>query len=128
VWHAVIDRRTYVRTPRRTKKVARVRHDGRASFLVESGLDWAELCAVVVPVTATVVDDDADATGAAIDEKYAATSCRQNGCPAALRRLLRHGRDRTRHGGHVPYVGQRRAGRAGVSTPHGVMRATRARC
>jgi len=72
VWHAVIDRRIYVRTPRRTKQVARVRHDGRASFLAESGLDWAELCAVVVPVTATVVEDDAEATGAAIHEKYAA--------------------------------------------------------
>jgi len=45
MWHAVIDRHIFVRTLRRTKKVARVRHDGRASFLVESGLDWAELCA-----------------------------------------------------------------------------------
>ena len=86
MWHAVIDRRIYVRTPRRTKQVARVRHDGRASFLAESGLDWAELCAVVVPVTATVVEDDAEATGAAIDEKYAAHIVPPDGCPAALRR------------------------------------------
>ena len=46
VWFAVVDRTVCMRTPRRTKKVARVRRDPRASFLVESGERWAELVAV----------------------------------------------------------------------------------
>lgn len=74
VWHAVIDRRIYVQTPRGAKKVARVSHDERASFLVESGLDWAELSGVVLPVTAAVVTDAVEAADAiaAVHTKYAA--------------------------------------------------------
>jgi nitroimidazol reductase NimA-like FMN-containing flavoprotein (pyridoxamine 5'-phosphate oxidase superfamily) len=46
VWFAVVDRRIYLRTPAKTKKVARIRNDDRCSFLVESGLAWKELKAV----------------------------------------------------------------------------------
>ena len=39
VWFVVLDERIYVGTPEHTKKVARVKRNPRASFLVESGLD-----------------------------------------------------------------------------------------
>lgn len=72
VWHVVLDERIYVRTPRRSKKVGRIAHDARGSFMVESGLAWAELRAVVLPVRAALVDGDLAARAvAAIDAKYA---------------------------------------------------------
>jgi PPOX class probable F420-dependent enzyme len=37
VWFAAVERRIYLRTPAKTKKVARIRNDDRCSFLVESG-------------------------------------------------------------------------------------------
>ena len=37
VWFVAIDRTICLAAPSRTKKVARLRHDARASFLVESG-------------------------------------------------------------------------------------------
>ena len=37
VWYVVDERTIVMRTPPRTKKVARVKRDARASFLVESG-------------------------------------------------------------------------------------------
>jgi PPOX class probable F420-dependent enzyme len=58
VWFVVIDREIYLRTPARSKKVARVRHDSRAGFLVESGERWAELEAVSFTARASVVDDE----------------------------------------------------------------------
>lgn len=60
VWFVVADRRIYVGTPAITKKVARVRNDERASFLVESGEAWVELAAVHLPVRAHVLDPSAD--------------------------------------------------------------------
>lgn len=73
VWHVAEDRAVYVRTPRRSKKVARVRNDSRGSFLVDAGEAWAELRAVVLPVRVTVVDDEAAAARARalLDAKYA---------------------------------------------------------
>jgi PPOX class probable F420-dependent enzyme len=58
VWYVVDDRRVYVGTPAKTKKVARVRHDARACFLVEAGTQWVELAAVELPVTAGLVEDE----------------------------------------------------------------------
>lgn len=55
-WFVVVDRRIYLRTPSRSKKVGRVRRDQRGCFLVERGERWVDLCAVVVPVIATEVD------------------------------------------------------------------------
>lgn len=57
VWFVALDRRVYTRTPGRTKKVARIRHDPRASFLVESGERWAELKAVHLTGRASLMDD-----------------------------------------------------------------------
>ena len=61
VWFAVVDRTIYVST--RGKKVLRARQDPRCSFLVESGLRWAELQAVHITADARVLDDVDDALG-----------------------------------------------------------------
>ena len=73
MWFVAIDERIYVVTPERTKKVARVQHNPRVAFLVESGQRWAELVAVHLTGTARVVDDPHLCTGvrAAMDHKYA---------------------------------------------------------
>jgi PPOX class probable F420-dependent enzyme len=74
VWFVVLDRTIGLAAPSRTKKVARLRHDPRASFLVESGERWAELRAVHLTGTVEVVEDEAviRRIDDALDEKYAA--------------------------------------------------------
>jgi nitroimidazol reductase NimA-like FMN-containing flavoprotein (pyridoxamine 5'-phosphate oxidase superfamily) len=57
VWFVVLDRSICLAAPSRTKKVARLRNDPRASFLVESGERWAELEAVHLTGTVEFVDD-----------------------------------------------------------------------
>ena len=59
VWFVVLDHAVYVRAIATTHKVAHVRHDPRASFLVEDGAGWRELRAVLMLGTARVVDDHA---------------------------------------------------------------------
>ena len=54
VWFVVLDRRIYVSGPAHTKKFARVRHDPRVSFLVESGERWVDLLGVHVTGTARI--------------------------------------------------------------------------
>jgi len=73
VWFAYVDGAIYMRTPAKSKKVARVRHDDRACFLVESGEAWAELHAVLwLGRLVEVTDDDVrDRVGAMITAKYA---------------------------------------------------------
>ena len=85
VWFVALDRRIYVRTPGRTHKVDHVRHDPRATFLVERGERWAELCAVMVHADVELLDAGAerDAVETAITEKYA--SFRTAGRAAARR-------------------------------------------
>lgn len=86
VWHVVRDETIYLRTPRRSKKMTRIHNDDRGSFVVESGLAWVELRAVVVPVRATVVEgDEAEMAIAAIDEKYAAYRLDDEQLPASAR-------------------------------------------
>lgn len=86
VWHVVRDGRIYLRTPRRSKKLTRIRNDDRGSFVVEAGLAWVELRAVVVPVRAAVVEgDEAAMATAALDEKYAAYRFDEDQLPAAAR-------------------------------------------
>ena len=110
VWFVVIDRTICVRTPNRTKKIARVRRDPRASFLVETGLRWAELQAVHVGGNVAVVEDDAlrARIDAAIDEKYEAfrtpRSEMSDGARGAVRRV------------HVP-AADARAAHAHVGQP-----------
>jgi hypothetical protein len=60
VWFVALDRTICLGAPSRTKKLARLRHDPRASFLVESGLRWVELKAVHLTGTVRFLDLDAD--------------------------------------------------------------------
>jgi pyridoxamine 5'-phosphate oxidase-like protein len=87
VWFTVLDRAVFVRTPMFTKKVIRVRHDERACFLVETGLSWQELRAVVLPVRATIVEDTtlAGVLNEAIERKYRAFRTAQAEMPKATR-------------------------------------------
>ncbi|WP_293001808.1 pyridoxamine 5'-phosphate oxidase family protein [Mycobacterium sp.] len=74
VWFAVDDRTITLTTPSTTKKIARVRRDPRASFLVESGEKYVELQGVHLTGRIEIVDD-ADAKAriqASVDAKYAA--------------------------------------------------------
>ena len=72
VWFASLDRRIYVRTPGKTRKVEHVRNDPRATFLVERGDQWIELCAVMVHADVELLEPgpEYDAACAAIDAKY----------------------------------------------------------
>ena len=70
VWHVVLDRTIYVGT--RGKKVLRVRHDSRASFLVEGGERWSELWGVHVTGRAEVVGEDP-----ALEERVSAEEARK---------------------------------------------------
>jgi len=76
VWFAYVDGAIYLRTPAKSKKVARVRHDDRACFLVEGGEAWAELHAVVWLGRLDEVTDEAERerVGAVITAKYAGFS------------------------------------------------------
>jgi nitroimidazol reductase NimA-like FMN-containing flavoprotein (pyridoxamine 5'-phosphate oxidase superfamily) len=56
LWFMVADRTMYVST--RGKKLRRLAHDPRASFLVESGERWAELKAVHFTGTAALVEPE----------------------------------------------------------------------
>ena len=87
VWFVTLDRTIYVRTPARTHKVEHVRHDPRATFLVERGERWAELCAVMVHADVELLDAGAerDAVEAAITEKYASFRTEDTKLPDATR-------------------------------------------
>jgi PPOX class probable F420-dependent enzyme len=85
VWFVVDDRTIAVMTPAGTKKIARVRHDPRASFLVESGKRWAELRGVHLTGRVEIVDDP-DVTARiddALTAKYAAFRPQLGKLPAA---------------------------------------------
>ncbi|WIM89587.1 pyridoxamine 5'-phosphate oxidase family protein [Candidatus Mycobacterium wuenschmannii] len=74
VWFAVEDRTVVLTTPSTTKKVARIRRDPRASFLVESGEKYVDLQGVHLTGRIEVVDD-ANAKARieeAVNAKYAA--------------------------------------------------------
>jgi len=73
VWFAAIDRRIYVRSPATTRRVEHVRNDPRATFLVERGEKWIELCAVMVSADVELLEpgDEYDAAAVAITAKYA---------------------------------------------------------
>ncbi len=73
LWFACIEQHIYLQT--RGRKLERIRHDPRASFLVESGEPWAELKAVHLTGRAELIDADAGlgaAVRAELDRKYAA--------------------------------------------------------
>ena len=56
LWFVCIDHKIYART--RGKKLQRIQHDQRASFLVELGVKWEELKAVHITGKAEIVDLD----------------------------------------------------------------------
>lgn len=87
LWFAVVDRAIYFGTPSRSKKVARIRNDDRASFLVESGEAWVELSAVVLQGVVREVTDDAERerARAALDEKYEAFRVPMDKVPGATK-------------------------------------------
>jgi PPOX class probable F420-dependent enzyme len=89
VWFVADDRTIAMRTPAGTKKIARVRRDPRASFLVESGERWVDLRAVHLTGRVEFVSDEPGIRRIeeAIDTKYAAFRPQSAGLPAATQRL-----------------------------------------
>ena len=87
VWFVAIDERIYVGTPSHRKKLIRIAHDPRVSFLVESGEKWAELCGVHLTGVARVVDDDVirQRVRDAMDTKYAAFRTARSSMPERTR-------------------------------------------
>lgn len=87
VWFVALDRYVYVRTPARTHKVGHVEHDPRATFLVERGERWAELCAVMLHADVTLLDagDERDAVESALHDKYASFRTEDTHLPDATR-------------------------------------------
>jgi len=85
VWFAVDDHTVVMMTPAGTKKIGRVRHDPRASFLVESGEQYLDLLGVHLTGHVEVVDDAAAAARieAAVNSKYAAFRPPAANLPAA---------------------------------------------
>ena len=57
VWFVAFDERVYISGPSHRKKFARVRHNPRVSFLVESGEYWKELVGVHLTGNARVVTE-----------------------------------------------------------------------
>lgn len=87
VWFAVLDRKLYLRTPAKAKKLARIRNDPRGFFLIESGERWVDLSAVTMAVTASLVQDEALAARAiaAIEQKYADFAAPDDLLPAPVK-------------------------------------------
>lgn len=86
-WFVVLDGAVLLRTPARARKVARIRDDARASFVVESGHAWSELRAAVLLGRAEIVDDAGlrQAAAEAMAAKYAGL-----GPPAVPQATRRH--------------------------------------
>jgi nitroimidazol reductase NimA-like FMN-containing flavoprotein (pyridoxamine 5'-phosphate oxidase superfamily) len=86
IWYAQVDRCVYVHT--RGKKLARIRNDSRASFLVEAGERWAELRAVHLTGKAEIIEPDEALSGviqAELDRKYATYRTAREEMPEATR-------------------------------------------
>lgn len=85
VWFVVDDRSVALMTPAGTKKIARIRHDPRASFLVESGEQYTTLRGVHLTGRVGVVEDPTAISRieAAVNAKYAAFRPPAGNLPAA---------------------------------------------
>ena len=85
VWFVAEDGKVAMRTPGATKKIARIRNDPRASFLVESGERWVDLRAVHLTGLVEIVSDEPAIRRIeeAIDTKYADFRPPSAGLPAA---------------------------------------------
>jgi hypothetical protein len=73
MWFVALDRRIYLRTPSKSKKLVRIRNDMRGNFLVERGERWRELCAVMLRVEVQRLEPGAefDRAAEALAKKYA---------------------------------------------------------
>lgn len=86
VWFATLDRRIYLVT--RGKKVLRVAHDARSSFLVEAGERWAELQAVHLTGRSSIIEPSEDLErriGEQIAFKYSAFRTTSKAMPKATK-------------------------------------------
>jgi PPOX class probable F420-dependent enzyme len=85
VWFVVDNRSIALMTPAGTKKIARIRHDPRASFLVESGEQYTELRGVHLTGRVEAVEDAAATSRieVAVTAKYAAFRPPADRLPAA---------------------------------------------
>jgi hypothetical protein len=74
VWFVAFDERVYIGGPSHRKKFARIRHDPRVSFLVESGKLWKELVGVHITGRARIVTEPEllERVSAELNAKYAA--------------------------------------------------------
>jgi PPOX class probable F420-dependent enzyme len=72
VWFVTADRRVYVQTPARTRKVAHIRRDPRVCFTAEAGTVWGELRAVVLTGRADILSagKERDGVMGLVTEKY----------------------------------------------------------
>jgi nitroimidazol reductase NimA-like FMN-containing flavoprotein (pyridoxamine 5'-phosphate oxidase superfamily) len=88
VWYVALDGGIYIRGPVQTKKFGRVRREPRVSFLVESGLKWAELKAVHISGRARFVEDpdEAERVDLEMERKYASFRTAPTRMPEASRR------------------------------------------
>jgi PPOX class probable F420-dependent enzyme len=87
VWFVALERTICFSTPSRTKKVARIRRDPRASFLVESGERWADLRAVHLTGRVEEVHDERMLAriDEAMDRKYSSFRTPAADMPEATR-------------------------------------------
>ena len=87
VWFVALDRRIYVAGPAHTKKFARIRKDPRVSFVVESGMRWAELVGVHLTGRAGFVEGDSqlDRVATALNAKYESFRTPRPEMPSATR-------------------------------------------
>jgi len=85
VWFVVDDQQIYLRTPARSKKVARIRADDRISFLVQDGRAWSQLRGVHLSGHARIADDpQLEATvDQLMERKYAGLRTPASDRPAA---------------------------------------------
>ncbi len=82
MWYCCLGRDVYMQT--RGRKLQRIQHDPRASFLVETGDRWAELAAVHLTGHAEHLSPDAElqaAFTAEMDRKYRAFRSGDSGGP-----------------------------------------------
>lgn len=87
MWFVVSDRTVCFSAPSATRKVARLRRDPRASFLVESGQRWAELQAVHLTgrVEEVTAHAEIERIQAAMDAKYSSFRTAGAAMPTATR-------------------------------------------
>lgn len=86
IWYVCLDGLIYIGT--RGKKLIRIKNDDRASFLVESGEQWAELRAVHMTGKAEIIDLDDELSAryrAELDRKYSSYRTVGSAMPKATR-------------------------------------------